>query len=278
MAAERKRGGSRAGTVRTSPVRAGAGGSSPAPDPLRLEPARLAEVLANTNRPWVSLKAAVSLDGKLATARGESQWITGEVAREAGHRLRAAHAAVLVGRGTREADDPRLTVRLPGGDASGEGGAGRGASAQPARIVLDSGAVTPPEARCFAADGARRILIAADGAERGRVGRLRERGIEVIACRGPRPDPAEFLPLLRARGIETILVEGGAQVHAALIARAAADAVFLFLAGLVIGGSDAPGWCATLGIDRLADAPRLELAPPVACGPDLLLRGWFRRG
>lgn len=228
----------------------------------RVSEERVQGKLTRTNHPYVTLKAAITLDGKIAAAGGASQWITGEAAREMAHRLRARHDGILVGINTVKADDPRLTVRLP--DCQG----------QPARIILDSRCTILPSARCLAADGARRIVITGAHAPPERVARLRELGVTVLPCDGGRPAPGEFLPLLRAEGLQSLLVEGGGQVHANMIAHGVADELVLFIAGK-IAGDGAPGWCAALGAHKLEDLPRLELQSAEPVGGDLVLRGWF---
>ena len=233
-----------------------------------LEDQRVRAKLARSDRPYVTLKAAISLDGKIATRSGASQWITGEAAREFAHRLRASHEAVCVGINTVIADDPRLTVRIAGNH--NEGGA-----ALPARVVLDSRCRIPLEARCLAADGARRIVVAGADTPPDRVAALQEAGAEVLLCPEVRPEPSCFLPALRERGLSTLLVEGGGEVHANFIAHGEADELMLIVAGKVIGGSDAPGWCASLGVDSLSEVPRLELMPPEQVGEDLVIRGVF---
>lgn len=224
-------------------------------------------ILAAGDRPFVTLKAAATLDGRIAMPDGDSRWITGEPARELGHRLRACHSAVLVGIGTVLADNPALTVRLP--EAMGAN------SPAPARIVLDSRCRVPTDAKVLAKDGAVRLLIAGSEAPLGAIGELRERGVRVFRAPTTRPEPAAFLPWLRRQGVERVLVEGGAAVHATFIAKSTADTLFLFLAGRVIGDPDAPSWCGALGISRLSDTPRLRLAPPRMVGEDVLLFGKF---
>ncbi len=234
--------------------------------PIAPDPERLRARLAIGPRPWVTLKAAATLDGRMATRSGESQWITGDEAREHAMRLRAGHDAVLVGLGTVQADNPRLTVRGP---------AAQGLAAPPARIVLDSRARIDLSAALLAADGARRIVVVGSKAPRTRVRALQALGVEVIACTTPRPEPAEYLALLRTAGVRALLVEGGARVHANLIAQLAADELFLYLAGCMLGDDAAPAWCGPLGAERLADAQRVRLDPPQAIGADVLLHGWF---
>ena len=225
--------------------------------------------LEDKNRPYLTLKAAATLDGRIATGSGESQWITGTQARRHGHRLRAGHDGILVGIGTVLADDPRLTVRL-----ETEGDAGSGA-ATPARIVLDSQARIGTGSLLLAEDGARRIVIAGREAEASRLERLEAMGVETILCATPRPEGREFLPKLRAAGLSTLLVEGGGSVHGSFIANGEADELFLYLAGRLIGDPAAPAWCQGLGVERLEDTPRLTLSPPVLLGDDVLVHGYF---
>ncbi len=250
------------------------GAHSPENGP-KLDRRRVEERLAAADRPYITLKAAISLDGKIATRSGASQWITGELAREFGHRLRSLHDGILAGIGTVLADDPLLTVRLPVRPPAGDAAAAR---PTPARIVLDSRCRVSPSARCLAEDGAKRIVVTGSEAPPGAVEALRSNGVEVLPCATARPAPAEFLPLLRRRGISTLLVEGGAEVHANLIANGAADELFLFVAGKVIGGGDAPGWCASLGVEALDEAPQLQLGTPMRVGEDVVLHGFFEGG
>ena len=223
---------------------------------------RVQEKLARSSHPYVTLKAAITLDGKIATRSGASQWITGEAGREFAHQLRANHDGILAGINTVRADDPQLTVRLPGNEA------------RPARVVLDSNCGISPTAKCLADDGARRFVITGSEAPAAPISRLREMGVVVHACADARPTAEEFLPFLRAEGLNTLLVEGGGLVHANMIAHGAADELFLIIAGK-IAGDDAPGWCASLGLDRLEDTPRLKLQSMQRAGEDLVVHGLF---
>ena len=244
-----------------------------APDDKRIE-----KKLAISSHPYLTLKAAVTLDGKIATRQGESQWITGEAARSWAHRLRVAHDAVLVGRETVAADDPQLTVRgveTTPGESPGEDAVTTGKIQQPARVVLDSRCVTSPNARCFNNDGSRRIVVTGNTAPEPAMEQLRTLGVEIVQCSQARPEPGEFLPILREMGLQSILVEGGGEVHAGLIAHGPPDELFLIMAGMVFGGNDAPGWVASLGVDRLAQAPRLALRSSFFVGEDLVVHGVF---
>lgn len=217
---------------------------------------------AREGRPWFTLKAAATLDGKVATWRGESKWVTGQPARRVGHRLRDIHDAIMVGVGTVLADDPRLTVRgLRGGR-------------DPVRVVVDSRLRTPPGAAVL---GRGRVIIATGrAAPRARETRLAAAGAEVWRLPGKGGvDLAALAERLAAAGMLSVLVEGGPTLHGALLDAGLVDEVQLFLAPLVLGGSGGKtglGWIAGGGVDRLADAHRLALAaPPRRLGADLLL-------
>jgi diaminohydroxyphosphoribosylaminopyrimidine deaminase/5-amino-6-(5-phosphoribosylamino)uracil reductase len=195
-------------------------------------------------RPLVTLKAAATLDGYIA-ARGARrrrapEWITGPAARWAAHRLRAAHDAILVGAGTVRADDPRLTVRLPGR---------RGAPA-PLRVVLAGRGGLPARARVL------------------------DRAAPTLVIRG-RPSVPRLLAALAKRDVQSVLVEGGARVHGAFLAAGLVDRVALFLAPRLIGG----GVPVATGAD-LPLARGLALGPPTVrrLGPDLLVTADAVRG
>jgi diaminohydroxyphosphoribosylaminopyrimidine deaminase/5-amino-6-(5-phosphoribosylamino)uracil reductase len=231
--------------------------------PHALTPARIQARLARGTRPYVTLKAGTSLDGKIATAAGESQWITGEAARAHGHALRARHDGILVGINTVLADDPQLTVRM------GQDGPA------PVRIVLDSRCRIDPAARCLGDDGVRRIVICGAQAPAERQAALQRRGVEVLAFPDVQPAPPDYLARLRACGVDTLLVEGGAYVHAQIIAHVQADELFLYLSGIIIGGCDAPGWCGQMHVSALAQTPRLQISGSLMVGEDILVHGVF---
>lgn len=200
-------------------------------------------------RPRVTLKLATSLDGRIATASGESKWITGEAAREQGHRLRAAHDAVLVGVGTVLADDPQLTVRLPGRPVD-----------QPLRVVLDSTLRTPPTAR-VAVEGTL-ILTAGDTRPVGSA------EVVQVDSKAGRPAPAAVLKALRARGVGSVLIEGGGEVAAAFVAAGVVDAIEWFRAPILLGGEGRP-CVAGLELAALGDAPRFRRLADEPLGDDL---------
>jgi diaminohydroxyphosphoribosylaminopyrimidine deaminase/5-amino-6-(5-phosphoribosylamino)uracil reductase len=208
-----------------------------------------------TGRPFVSAKFAMSLDGKIATRTGESHWITGVEARAHGHRLRHTHDAILVGVNTVIADDPQLTARLDGDRAR-----------QPLRVVLDSRLRTPASAKVVATN----TLIATT--EEGGVGNA-----EVLRLpAGPdgRVALTALLDELGKRGILSLLVEGGAEVHSSLLAEGLVDKVFAYVAPRLIGGRDAPGAVGWLGVERLKDAIPLRATEVVPLGTDFLITGY----
>lgn len=211
------------------------------------------------SRPLVTLKLATSLDGRIATAGGESRWITGEAARLQGRRLRAEHDAVLVGIGTALADDPELTVR---GAAPGP---------EPWRIVLDSQARLPKQARLFAAPGGGRVcVLAGGGAAPDRIRALeavgavvRQIGADELGLR-----IAEALAVLDELGLRRVFVEGGGQVAGSFLRADAVDRVEWFRAGLVLG-ADGLAAIGPLGKERLAQAPRFRRVDFQLLGDDV---------
>lgn len=218
---------------------------------------------ARHGRPAFTLKAAMTLDGKIATVAGESKWITGPEARADVMRLRSTHDAVMVGIGTVLADDPQLTARTP-------------RARDPHRVVIDGQLRTPPGARLLdgAADRARVIVVTGPGAPAERENALLARGAEV--WRVPvRPDGRlELAPAARRlaiEGITSVLVEGGGELHASLLAAGLADALVLYVAPKIVGGP-AKSWVGGAGLAALADAYQLALVgAPVRLGADLRL-------
>ncbi|WP_439473035.1 RibD family protein [Brevundimonas sp.] len=206
----------------------------------------------------VTLKLATSLDGRIATASGESQWITGEAARLEGHRLRAAHDAILVGVGTVLADDPELTARLPGRSVD-----------QPLRVVLDSNLRTPATAKL--ASGDTLILTVAEPRP---VGSAR---VERIAAEDGRPSPRAALAAIEKAGAKSVLIEGGGQVAAAFLRAGLVDRIEWFRAPVLLGGDGLP-CVAALALAKLADAPKFRRLSVEPVGDDLWERYDVLRG
>jgi diaminohydroxyphosphoribosylaminopyrimidine deaminase/5-amino-6-(5-phosphoribosylamino)uracil reductase len=212
-------------------------------------------------RPRVTLKAAASLDGKVAAPDGTSQWITGPAARSDGHRLRAEADAVCVGAGTALADDPRLTVRLPGH---------RGR--QSLRVLVDAVGRVGAGGHLF--DGEAPTLVATTtAAPAAAVDAWEAAGAEVLVCKQA-PEGVDLDDLTQAlgeRGVLELLVEGGPRLQASLWAAGLADRLIWYLAPLAIGGQGAPGLLGGDGAATLAAARRLRLASVDQLGDDLRL-------
>ena len=209
--------------------------------------------------PEITAKAAVTLDGHIATASGESQWITGEAARADGHLLRSAHDAVMVGIGTVLADDPRLTLRLADGARPG-----LTAATPPAPVVLDSQLRISAEARLFAT-GRAVVVCAEDAPPRELPGTV----VRVPRGAGGHLDVVAALRALVGMGHHRILVEGGGHVHRALLDARVVDTLQLYVAGkIVVGGRP---WIAGPALTSLADAPQAFLRDVTRLGPDVRL-------
>lgn len=216
-----------------------------------------------TGLPWVTLKAGITLDGKLATERGRSKWITGPEARLAAHRLRDRADAVLVGAGTVRADDPRLTTRLPAPEV------GRNA----VRVVLDTELQCPARAALFDTREARTILVTRRGARPRKARALAARGVELwtAPARGDRLALRPLLERLAEAGLLHVLVEGGAAVHGAFLEAGLADELALFMAPRVFGHGGLT-WSGGLAVKDPARAPDFEVRSVTAVGADWLIR------
>lgn len=216
-------------------------------------------------RPFVSLKLAASFDGRIATASGQSQWITGTESRRAVHAMRARHDAVLVGAGTARADDPLLTVR------------GLGIAAQPVRVVVSRHLDLPLMSR-LARTAADIPLWLCHGPSAGheRMQAWEGVGARLISCslQGAQLDAADLLAQLGHAGLTRVFCEGGAALAATLLARDLVDELVGFSAGLAIGAEGLPA-IGAMGLGDLAEAPRFELAECRAIGGDTLHR-WVR--
>jgi diaminohydroxyphosphoribosylaminopyrimidine deaminase/5-amino-6-(5-phosphoribosylamino)uracil reductase len=213
-------------------------------------------------RPLVTLKFATSLDGRIATASGESQWITGPPARERAHALRASHDAIMVGTGTVLADDPQLTCRLPGLNHR-----------SPVRIVIDRNLRIPPSARLIA--DAPRVptwvltLRSANPVRRAAFLANRVTLIDVDPDRDHQVDLVAAMAALGERGITRLLVEGGSRLAAAFFRARLVDRLVWVNAPLVIGGEGIPA-IAGLDVTALADAPVFEQLSTETIGADVL--------
>ena len=216
-------------------------------------------------RPLVTLKLASSFDGRIATATGESKWITGPEARRAVHALRARHDAVMVGAGTARADDPSLTVR------------DLGVETQPVRVVVSRHLDLPLLGQLARSAGEVPVwLCHGTGADAGRIRAWEGLGARLLPCalRGVQLDPHDVLRQLGAAGLTRVFCEGGSALAASLLAEDLVDELVGFTAGLAIGAEGLPA-IGALGLGRLAEAPRFELLETRALGPDVMTR-WTR--
>ena len=219
-----------------------------------------------TGTPFVTAKFAMSLDGKIATRTGDSKWISGEKARGAVHRLRAATDAVMVGVNTALADDPQLTARDK---------RGRPLDRQPFRVVVDTGGRTPPGARMLGEPGRTLVAMGDVGDKRARA--LRSAGADVVSLPGDGPsvDLAALMDNLAAEhGVTSLLVEGGATLLGSLFDLGLVDKVIAFVSPVIIGGAEAPTPVAGSGFERMADTLRLERVRWDKYGRDMAITGY----
>jgi len=211
-------------------------------------------------RPMVTLKIASSLDGKIATKSGDSKWITGELARAHGHRLRATHDAILVGSGTVLADDPELTCRLPGLEER-----------SPVRVVLDGRLRTLLSSKLVTrAKQVRTILITNRAQDKKKRQAYVDAGVEALAVIGDEhghPHPPYVMAALAELGLTRVLIEGGATLAAAYLKAGLVDRIHWFRAPGIIGG-DGLASISEIGLDRVEHMNRFERTALFAAGAD----------
>lgn len=217
-------------------------------------------------RPWVSLKLAATLDGRIATARGESRWITGPEARALVHRLRDRADAVMIGSGTARADDPELSVR-------------RGAKRvrTPLRLLVDAGLRVPERARLFRDGEAERTwLLTRRGHAPARLARRTAHGARalLLPARGGHLDLPRSLAALAREGLTHVFVEGGGGLAAALLRAGLVDEIHWFAAPSLLGAEARPA-LAELGVRRLAERVALDVREVRRLGRDLYVRAWL---
>ncbi len=219
-----------------------------------------------TGLPHVTLKAAVTLYGKMATRTGDSRWITGQEARTEAHRMRAETDAVLVGIGTVLADDPALTVRHVEG-------------VDPLRVVLDAALRTPPNAAILAKGQRSTVIFHAPDAASDRHQALAQAGADLVQVDRAPAGVSLFSVLkeLGRRDIVRLLVEGGAMVHGSFLDEGIADKVAIFIAPIVLGDRDAPSFAFGRGADTIASGWRVTHSEVVQLGEDVLIQGQLER-
>lgn len=226
----------------------------------------------DTGRPFVILKAGMTLDGQIATASGEAKWITGDAARRHAHRLRGRVDAIMVGIGTILRDDPELTARI-GGRSD------RSAVRQPLRVVADSRLRLPLHARVTSVRGGAATLVATTtAAPRRKLAQLEARGIDVLTFpgRGGRVPLPALLSALAKRRITSLLLEGGSELNASALRAGLVDRVMLYVAPRLLGGRNAIGLIGGLSPARLGDAVALERLSIRKIGDDMLVQGDVR--
>lgn len=220
-----------------------------------------------TGLPFVTVKFAMSLDGKIATRSGDSRWISGEESRQYAHGLRYQHDAIMAGANTVLADDPHLTIRSGGG----RGGTTR---KQPLRIIVDGKGRIPLSARVFHEPGAS-LLVLGRPASPGETEAFSKVSAELLELpsREGIIDLGELLVTLGQRRITSVLVEGGGILIGSLFDQGLVDKVVSFIAPIIIGGQS-PTAVAGRGVDSLASAYRLERVQVTRLGPDIMVSGY----
>lgn len=218
----------------------------------------------STKLPWVAMKTAMTLDGKIATRTGDSKWITGAEARAYVHELRHRFMAILVGIGTAVADDPLLNCRIES----------RGVR-QPIRVVVDSNARLSLDSQLVKTAGEYRTIVAHTCfAPEERVKALREIGVEMLLCKEKEGlvDVRNLLELLGQSGIDSILLEGGGSLNYTFLSEGLADELYAFIAPKIVGGMNAKTPVEGAGMEKMADAINLELENVLNIGHDVLLK------
>jgi diaminohydroxyphosphoribosylaminopyrimidine deaminase / 5-amino-6-(5-phosphoribosylamino)uracil reductase len=219
-----------------------------------------------TGLPWVTIKAMLSLDGRMASESGESRGLGGAAEQRLCHRLRAEHDAVLIGVGTLLADDPLLTVRLARGRT-------------PLRIVLDSSLRAPLGSRLLESAGDSPVVIATLSRDSARTRAVEARGARVWTFDAAPDGRVPLRPLLAKmseEGLYALLVEGGAAVHTSFLREGLADRVAIGIAPVILGGAAAPRFAGDLGRARLSDGIAVDALRTRRVGSDVWLEGEIR--
>ena len=214
-----------------------------------------------TGKPYVALKYAMTADGRIATVTGASKWITGEGARNHAHRLRNRYAAILVGINTVLADNPMLNCRLPGG-------------VNPLRIVLDSRLRIPLESNLVQTARKIPLMVVCGGeASADKKGALEQMGAEVLSLPGAdgRTDLKALVSELGRRGVDSLLIEGGSQIHYSALEAGIVNHIYSSLAPKIFGGERALGPVSGAGAQQVADAFQLCRTRTQILGDDILI-------
>lgn len=223
-----------------------------------------------TKNPFVILKCAATLDGRIATRTGDAKWVTGPASRQFVHQIRHAVDGILVGIGTVKADDPSLTTRLDGGE-------GR----DPVRVILDTHLAISDTAKVLRQQSdSDTVIVCGPAASAEKSARLTaEKGVQVIhvPLKDDVIDLGRLMPHLGALGITSLLVEGGARVMASMIASDIADKALFFYAPKILGGDDGFPICRGSGPEKMADCAALRDIRIRRFDDDVMIEGYFRR-
>lgn len=210
-----------------------------------------------TRKPFVTLKSAISLDGKIATVTRESQWITGGEARKDVHQYRHEHDGILVGVGTVLADNPSLTTRLTHGGK------------HPIRVILDHKLRTPLESQVIIDGKAQTWIVTSRLAPPEKVNEFRKKGVTILQVDSEQIDIEEVLALLGEKGISSLFVEGGAKVNGSFLLAGSVNQVVTYIAPKLIGGQQAPTSFGGEGISSINDVMNLEIKHVEKIGNDI---------
>ena len=223
-----------------------------------------------TKTPFVVMKYAMTQDGKIACATGDSKWVTGEIARTQVHRMRGRYRGIMVGIGTVLADDPMLNCRVEGG-------------VDPVRIICDSNLHIPTESQIVktASDIETIVACSQEALESERkqekIRRLKEAGIQIIGTEGAHGvNLVELMKKLGGQNIDSILLEGGGTLNASALEDGIVNKVYAYIAGKLIGGMDARSPVEGMGIDRMADAITLQNVEIEKLGDDFCIVGYVK--
>ena len=223
-----------------------------------------------TKTPFVVMKYAMTLDGKIACATGDSNWVTGEIARTQVHQMRGRYRGIMVGIGTVLADDPMLNCRVEGG-------------VDPVRIICDSNLRIPTESQIVktASDIETIVACSQEALESERkqekIRRLKEAGIQIIGTEGAHGvNLVELMKKLGGQNIDSILLEGGGTLNASALEDGIVNKVYAYIAGKLIGGMDARSPVEGMGIDRMADAITLQNVEIEKLGDDFCIVGYVK--
>lgn len=217
-----------------------------------------------TKRPYVVMKYAMTLDGKIAASTGDSKWVTGEEARRHAHFLRKKYRAIMVGIGTVLADDPLLNCRIEDG-------------VDPIRVVCDSHLRIPADSQIVkTAQNIPTIVCFAKGDD-GKIKQLQEAGVEVLQCeRQGRVDLDTLMKVLGQRNIDSVLIEGGGTLHGTVLKAGLVNEIYGYIAPKLIGGEEAKSPVEGKGFPRMQEAKKVWEIEIIPLGDDICIHGYVR--